>query len=320
MTAVLKAGSQSREPNKPGDLLLGEDWVSPEALGDAALRAGRRRRRISALNHSPMARKIIVFNLIGLVVLVAGVLFFNPFRDTLVLQREQGLVTEAQLIAQAFQTRLAPSQPSATQSAAQPSVGNGLADSLAAVRAEPGVQLFLFDGDGILLGQTVGAPAKIDNRQTVISDFLNLVWNGVSGLMRGGQPLPERAPSLDVARKLTAQALAGKTVANSGFGPQGGAQFTVAAPVMHNGQVLGVVALASAEGEIDKLVRDEREQILQMFVIALFVSIGLSLVLASTIANPLSDLAAAAELGRDRDARRVTPGAGAHPRPRRKTG
>jgi two-component system sensor histidine kinase ChvG len=69
-----------------------------------------------------------------------------------------------------------------------------------------------------------------------------------------------------------------------------------------------VVALTSAEGEIDRLVRFEREQILQMFVIALLVSIGLSLVLASTIANPLSDLAAAAEIGRDRDTGSRSPG------------
>ena len=72
--------------------------------------------------------------------------------------------------------------------------------------------------------------------------------------------------------------------------------------------MVGVVALTSAAGEIDRLVRYEREQVLQMFVIALLVSIGLSLVLASTIANPLSDLAAAAELGRDRDARKMAPG------------
>jgi two-component system sensor histidine kinase ChvG len=38
------------------------------------------------------------------------------------------------------------------------------------------------------------------------------------------------------------------------------------------------------------------------------VSIGLSLVLASTIANPLSDLAAAAEIGRERNSRKVAPG------------
>ena len=40
----------------------------------------------------------------------------------------------------------------------------------------------------------------------------------------------------------------------------------------------------------------------------MLVSIGLSLVLASTIANPLSDLAAAAETGRDRNARKLSPG------------
>jgi len=42
--------------------------------------------------------------------------------------------------------------------------------------------------------------------------------------------------------------------------------------------------------------------------VGLLVSIGLSLVLASTIANPIADLAAAAELGRARTARRMSPG------------
>ena len=45
-----------------------------------------------------------------------------------------------------------------------------------------------------------------------------------------------------------------------------------------------------------------------MFIIATLVSIGLSLALAATIANPLSDLAAAAELGRDKNSRKVNPG------------
>jgi two-component system, OmpR family, sensor histidine kinase ChvG len=74
------------------------------------------------------------------------------------------------------------------------------------------------------------------------------------------------------------------------------------------GEVVGVaVAITSTSAEIDRLVRYEREQILQMFLLALCVSIGLSLILASTISNPLSDLAAAAEIGRDRDSRRVAP-------------
>ena len=100
----------------------------------------------------------------------------------------------------------------------------------------------------------------------------------------------------------------GDTAINTGRGSDGGAVFSVATPILRGGEVLGVIALTSPEGEIDGLVRYEREQVLQMFVIALLVSIGLSLVLASTIANPLSDLAAAAELGRDRDARKMAPG------------
>ena len=81
----------------------------------------------------------------------------------------------------------------------------------------------------------------------------------------------------------------------------------MATPIRQNDSVLGVVAVTSVAGEIDQLVRVEREQVLQMFVIAIIVSIGLSLVLASTIANPLSDLAAAAELGRDKNARKMSP-------------
>jgi two-component system, OmpR family, sensor histidine kinase ChvG len=302
MTALSEAAPH-RKPEPSGDLLLGEDWVSQEAMGESALRDSRSRRRMVALNRSPLARKIIIFNLMALVVQVAGVLFFNPFRDSLVVQREQGLVTQAQLIAQTLEA----SMPAAAIGVD----GTDLAGRLANVQTEPGVQVFLFGASGDLLGQTVGAAnpgSGVADRSTVISDFLNLVWDGVSGIMQlGRQPAPHPAP-LEVAKGLLGDALSGKTVVDSGIGAQGGAQFSVVAPIMRNGAALGAVALASAEGDIDKLVRYEREQILEMFVIALFVSIGLSLVLASTIANPLSDLAAAAELGRDRDARKVAPG------------
>jgi two-component system sensor histidine kinase ChvG len=77
---------------------------------------------------------------------------------------------------------------------------------------------------------------------------------------------------------------------------------------VQNGAVLGVIALTSPAGEIDSLVRNEREQILRMFLVALLVSTGLSMVLASTIANPLSDLAAAAEMGRDRHVSKMQAG------------
>lgn len=300
MTTAPNISMKDARSAKPGELLLGEDWVSPEVVADNALREGRGRRGIVSLNRSPLARKIIVFNLMALVILVAGVLFMNPFRDSLVLQREQGLVTEAQLIANVVETAVAATAGQLPANINEMGIG-------------PGVEVFLFDPAGVLVSRGIGAPresnlAARDQRQTIITDFLNSIWEGVSGLLGSTNKAEVAANGEAMARDLYAKALAGETAVNTGRAAEGGAQFSVATPVMQAGAVIGAVVLTSAEGEIDRLVRYEREQILQMFVIALLVSIGLSLVLASTIANPLSDLAAAAELGRDRDARKMSPG------------
>ncbi|MFN7051215.1 MAG: sensor N-terminal transmembrane domain-containing protein [Gemmobacter sp.] len=290
---------ESERTRRKGELLLGEDWVTPEALAEHELRAGRGGRGFAALNRSPLARKIVIFNMLAIVVMVAGVLFLNPFRDSLVLQREQALVTEATLVADVFEARTIS--------------GASLADAqaeLGSVALGPGVQVFIFDTAGQTVGTAIGAERRLldDTRPTVITDFLNVVWRTVSGLLTFGQETALAPTAETLARDLLEKALTGSTTMNASQQPEGGTTFAVATPILREGRVIGVVALTSAAGEIDRLVRYEREQVLQVFVIALLVSIGLSLVLASTIANPLSDLAAAAELGRDRDARRMTPG------------
>ncbi len=314
MTALPRLSSAPSDPapRRTGDVLLGEDWVAPDGKVDPDLRDSRGRRGLVSLNRSPLARKIIIFNMLALVILVAGVLFMNPFRDSLVLQREQGLVTEARLIADVFEAHLAePALAPADPAAQRPA----LADSAALLRVldiGPGVDVFLFGADGQLLAQAEGEARRdgpgTQTRSTVITDFLNAVWDVVSGLLSSGRTEPDRFDAEGLARALFPLAQAGQTAVNTGQDNAGGTLFSVATPVLSDGRVTGIVALTSAEGEIDRLVRYEREQILQMFVIALLVSLGLSLVLASTIANPLSDLAAAAEIGRDRDSRRMAPG------------
>jgi two-component system sensor histidine kinase ChvG len=280
--------------------------MAPPAAADGA--AGRQpRRRLILLNRSPLARKIVTFNLLAMIVLVAGVLFLNPFRDSLVLQREHALVTETELIAGLIELQAATGE-GGFQAAAE--------RAAARLSLQPGVELFLFAADGTQLARVTGAPrpvgapdAQVDRpaRSTLITDFLNSVWEGLSGLLSPrGADRAEVAPE-DLARALLPGALATGTISNTGRDEGGGTIFTVAAPVVVDGAAVGVVALTSAAGEIDTLVRHEREQVLQMFVVALLVSIGLSLVLASTIANPISDLAAAAELGRDRNARKMSP-------------
>ncbi len=310
MTALTRPGSAKTVPAKDGDVLLGEDWVSPETLADEALRADRGRRGLVSLNRSPLARKIIVFNLLALVILVSGVLFMNPFRDSLVLQREAGLITEAHLMAKVFEATL----PDAGADAVDATLGPDAAATLARLDLAPGIEVFVFDASGGLLANDMGAVAPnpdpaLDSRSTMITDFLNMAWDGVSKLLTMGGQDPEKVDAEGLARAVLPDALTGETGVNTGRdATTGAAIFSVATPIRRGDQVMGVVALTSAAGEIDRLVRFEREQVLQMFIIALLVSIGLSLVLASTIANPLSDLAAAAELGRDRNARKMAPG------------
>ena len=304
MTAMPQIGLRDPRTAKGGEVLLGEDWVSPEAT-DGSLRHGRGKRGLLALKRSPLARKIIIFNLMALVVLVAGVLFLNPFHDSLVVQREQAFVTEARLVADVFEARMP------AEGVVDMGPDSVFAQSIGTVSLSAGTSIFVFGTDGRIIGTATGAlPSPIESQDqfTVITGLLNAVWEGASRLFSAGGPRGQSVNPESLARALFQKASAGETAVNLGKGAAGGALFSVASPVERAGEVLGVVALISAEGEIDTLVRNEREQILQMFVLALIVSIGLSLVLASTIANPLSDLAAAAELGHDRDARKMQPG------------
>ena len=313
MTAMprLAPGQSSAKPAKGrgGDVLLGEDWVAPGDLVEPQLREFRGRRGLVSLNKSPLARKIIIFNMMALVILVAGVLFMNPFRDTLVLQREQALVTEAKLIASVLEVSISAGGLPATT----PIEDEATTQVLGALDIGRGVNLFVFDAEGRIVSTIEGRAgptetSDVGGRSTVITDFLNSVWDVVSGVLSFSRPELATVDAEGLARNLFVQATQGQTAANTAQDPAGSTLFSVATPVEIAGEVFGVVALTSAAGEIDSLVRNEREQILQMFVVALLVSVGLSLVLASTIANPLSDLAAAAELGRDRDSDRASDG------------
>lgn len=299
-------------PSGGAELEMGEDWTDEAVSVEAELRSGREKRSFISLNRSPLARKIITFNLLALVILVAGVLFLNPFRDSLVAQREAGLVSEAELIADVFEARLEGA------SVAGLTAGDRLAaeQTLAGLDIAPGIEVYVFAADEALIATTLGKTRESlegteglqpDNDSTIITNFLNSVWDTISGIFGPSEVSVPSVSGEDEARRLLEVALEGKTQVRSGLDGTGGSVFSVATPIELGGGAAGVIALTTVAGQIDHLVRVEREQVLQMFVIAILVSIGLSLVLASTIANPLSDLAAAAELGRDKNARKVSP-------------
>ncbi|MFA3920360.1 sensor histidine kinase [Ruegeria sp. 2012CJ15-1] len=300
--------SGAPETKLRGDVVLGDDWVTPNDDVSQELRVKRSRRSLFALRSSPLTRKIITFNLLALIILVAGILYLNDSRHGLVQQRASALVGEAQLVADVFEVQL----PEGFAVNLANRGGVNVEDTLAGLSLRPGVEVLVYDATERLVGRAKAvelspeAQAK-QQGQTVISDTLAAVWGMVSSVF--AQAPKVVAPDVErQLRRLLPAALSQGTRVDTLIDAQGGTVVAAATPVLQGTTPVGLVVMLSPAGEIDALARQERERVLQMFLVALLVSIGLSLVLASTIANPLADLAAAAELGRDRDTRKINPG------------
>ena len=294
------------------DLLLGDDWVDPDLLEEGEELPSNRVGRVLGLRRSPIARKIITFNLVALILLISGVLYLSPSRDSLAFQRANGLVNEAQLIADVFEAQL----PAISPVNLSTSDGVNVPQTLATLNLRGGVEVAVFGMDANVIARIRGRATESEmaalNEQTggtVITDFLLAAWDGITGVVTapftGGEA--DQGPSLfELSQQSVRAGLEDGTqlvVAEV----DGNTSFIVSTPIMRNGVPVGVVAVTTAAGEVDSLVQREREQYLRLFVVGVFVSVGLSLVLASTIANPLAQLATAAEATQERNARKMSP-------------
>ncbi|SFS20465.1 sensor histidine kinase [Yoonia litorea] len=294
------------------DLLLGDDWVDPEFSEEGEEESRTGFGRLISLRRSPIARKIITFNLVALILLIAGVLYLSPSRDSLAFQRAKGLVNEAQLIADVFEAQLPAVAPVnlATADGVNP------IQTLANLNLRGGVEVAVFAMDATVVARATGTLdtaeiAELEDRTggTFVTDFLISVWSGITGVVLapfdgsadGAEPtlfeLSQNSvrDALNNGTQLVAAEVGGNT------------SFIVTTPILRNDVPVGVIAVTTAAGEVDSLVLREREQYLRLFLVGIFVSVGLSLVLASTIANPLAQLATAAEATQERNARKLSP-------------
>lgn len=304
---VRDLNSVRRAAKEQPELVLGDDWVAPQSSIERELMQRRKARRMVSLRKSPIARKIITFNLLAMILLVAGVLYSNPSRDNLAFQRANGLVNEAELIADVLEARMPLSAP------VDMVTGDGIdvIRTLAEMDLRGGIEVSVFSPDGTLVASAIGSEGRSivedlqqDSSATIITDVLARGWTKLQSIVA-----PPSVISTDPGALSTAEI--SKIMADGtdvrALQTQEGTNFVVATPIEQGGRSVGVVSIVSAAGELDALVGREREQVLRLFLVSIVVSVILSLVLASTIANPLADLAAAAELGRDKNARKMSP-------------
>ncbi len=271
-----------------------------------------------------LTSRIVLLNLLGLVILVTGILYFNQFRQGLIDARVQSLTTQAQIIAAAIAgsatadtgnivinpDSLNDNTDSATPDADQlggldfpinpettgPVLRRLLANSTIRGRIiDPDGNLvidsrFLYGGSDIVQSDL---PSPNANRHNMVVTWLLKPFDWFFAY---NYPL-QKEYSLDNGKEFpeVAAALNGAAVSVVRLDEKQEIIVLVSVPVQRFRAVLGALVLSTSGGEIDNVLRAERRVVLLTFGFVALVTILLSVLLAGTIAEPIRRLSAAAE-------------------------
>ena len=277
-------------------------------------------RLLRRLRPTSLLARIVLINIVGLMILVGGILYFNQSRESLIDARVESLMTQARIMAAAI------------ASAATVDTGEiiidpdrllaGVADESASGPKELSWSIRPEQVAPVLrrITQSTGTTARVyDPDGILVADSRNLY----GGLLEQELPkLPEQKPGLWerfwrwLDKKLfrndyplqkdygydngksfpeVRAALTGASVSVVRVNGKGEIIITVGVPVTRQRSVLGALLLSTAGGEIDEVLRSERRLVIFMFVIAGLVTLLLSVSLASQVAEPIRKLAGAAE-------------------------
>ena len=300
--------SDDPDLEKSVKLLAGERHPKDNAAA-AETSLSRSYRSFWAFRHSALTRRIVIFNLIALNILIAAVLYFSSARESLVLQRSQAMVVEAELAANVIAMQMARGESDLA-------VLRELNTTLAQLGLSHGSTLYVFANSGALVGKVDNVhrdpvndlPNAVPPR-TPITDGLGFLWSLIKMITPQTSELEVNSDDQEAhARNLIGPTLLGQTRLITHEPIHGSSSVTAYAPVFHEKAVIGAVALVSPANEIDALVKLEQERTLQLMLIGTLFSIVLSIILASSISNPLSELATAAELGREKNAKNMSRG------------
>lgn len=286
-----------------------------------------------ALSFSSLTRRIVSLNLIGLVAMLAGILYLSQFRAGLIDARAQSLLVQAEIISGAIAASatvetntitvdpdrlldLKPgeSAPFNEESYEFPINPERVAPVLRRLISPTKTRARIFDREGGIIMDSrnlygrgdvlrfelsppsIEKPGIAERTMIAIRTWLN----------RGDLPLyRELGPENGKGYEEVKQALAGKKASMVRINDRGEVIVSVSVPVQRFRAVHGALMLSTQGDDIDQMVTAERLAILKVFGIAAGVMIVLSLLLASTIAGPMRRLADSADRIRRRIKTRV---------------
>ncbi|MGC4024954.1 MAG: sensor histidine kinase [Mesorhizobium sp.] len=273
---------------------------------------------------SSLTRRILILNLAALAVLVVGVLYLNQFRDGLIDARVESLRTQGEIIAGAIAASATVETDSLNidpeklfELQAGENLGPGadlesldfpinpekVAPVLRRLISPTRTRARVYDRDANLLldsrhlysrGQILRYDLPpVDDEESGILDrterFIFDLFRNTDLPVYKEQPGGSGAGFPEIMTALT-----GSPATQVRVNEQGEQIVSVAVPIQRFRAVLGVLMLSTEGNDIDKIVAGERRAILRVFGVAALANAVLSVLLASTIANPLRRLSAAA--------------------------
>jgi two-component system sensor histidine kinase ChvG len=274
-----------------------ETLLAPAAMS-AARGLPRRRRR------SSLTRRILTLNLLALAIPVAGLLYLDQYRNSLVQQQLDLMSTEAELFSGALATSGVVTGPAGDERLL-PETTRSTVRRLVDVSK---TRARLFDQDGVLIADSsrlIGPGGQVEiemlpapENDSLVVSLVRRLYDRVVALFPRGKPLPvyqERAQQRAADYPEALQALDGEPASALRVNRAGELLLSVAVPVQRYRQVLGALMLSVGGDPIDAAVRDVRLNILKVFGVAFAITVLLSLYLAGTIARPVQRLAEAAD-------------------------
>ena len=264
----------------------------------------RRRPRAGGLRWLPgsrLGRLIIVLNLFGLAILIAGALVLNELRRGLVNARIDSLTTQGELIATIIDQAATVGEPEPMMDAAYASEILQLLSNPRSQRAR------LFDAEGRLVADSYWIADRVEwrtlppARSRDDGSGLDLSLTGPEGEPSEGEVAAKAQAALQAE---VATALRGVHWAGLRLGADGERVVSVSIPIQHVKAVLGVLTLEARD--VDEIIAAERAALLPFILIAISVSLISSFLLNRLIAHPVRRLARAADRVRLARARAIS--------------
>ena len=251
---------------------------------------------------SALTWRILAFNALALIVLTGGVILVQFSGRDLVEERLNGVQQQATIVASAIAEYSTDDQTSTLNlDTAEPLLRQLIAPTRLRARLYlPSSNTAALD-TRLLLSRNIVRTQDLPPLDTgsQIKTWLRRIYDGVMGVRPFAQLAPYSEGSGDWhAYREVVDAFAGQTESAERVDDQNRLVLSVAVPIQRVRAVSGVLFVTTEGGDIDDILRQERFTLIEVFLVAFAVMLVTSLYLASTIAEPVKRLAAAADLVR----------------------